>query len=237
MVLQTYCSTVHTKTLVANNILHLTTTKPDGFTYVPGQFVLWQVPDASGSTLQPRAYSIASHPSQNQIDYIFKYEAGGRASEWIQHTVAVGTPITFQRAMGTFCLPQSLPDSLVFVATSTGIAPIASILQELVNLSYKGEVLVLFGVRTEQDLFWQVALQQLVVALPAATLLITLSKPSVDWQGEAGRVQVQLANYKQLVASSTVYACGNPVMTKEVKTWCTDTLGIPKKSIHIEGFI
>lgn len=237
MALQTYVSTVVKKQQIANSIWHIVTTKPDGFTYTPGQFVLWQVPDSTNTTIQPRAYSLASHPSEDTIEYVFKYEAGGRASEWVQHKLTIGTEITFQGALGTFCLPTALPNSLVLVATSTGIAPIFAILKELVLQQYAGKVAIVFGVRSQVDIFWQAELEQLVQQLAAATIAITLTKPTITWQGCIGRVQAQLEQYTQELQHSSLFACGNPTMTKEVKAWCMEVAGMPKQAVHIEGFI
>lgn len=234
MTLPVYTVTCSQIAKIAHNIFELRFTKPANFTFIPGQFVMWQVPLVNEpNNIQPRAYSIASTPAESDLLFAFKYEQNGRASEWVQQ-LQVGDELTFQGPLGNLALHPGTK-SLLLVCTSTGNAPFRSMLYSELGAGDKRTMDLVYGVRSERDLYWLDEFTQLSKEFPQVRLHIVLSQPSANWQGYTGRVQTVV---EQLLEPSnhTVYACGNPIMTKEIKQMCL-AAGLEKSDIHIEGYI
>ena len=76
---------------------------------------------------------------------------------------------------------------------------------------------MLFGVRTEQDLYYADHLNQLKSELKDFQWEFVLSRPQDSWTGKKGYVQNYIEAFDYLKIPSTFYICGNGGMIKNVK--------------------
>ena len=82
---------------IADGVHEIRLSKPAGFRFSAGQFVLFQVPDSSNpADFQPRAYSIASAPEENELKFCVRIvEAPLVIPKLTQASVAVASPTFF----------------------------------------------------------------------------------------------------------------------------------------------
>ena len=66
---------------------------------------------------------------------------------------------------------------------------------------------------------------------------VILSKPPSGWSGHTGHVQDIITEVVPDVAKRSVYICGNPGMTKEVKKLCLEDWDMEKKQVKVEEYI
>ena len=233
--LTTYSSACIGKSLLARDVYEFRVTKPAGFTFIPGQFILFSVglverPD----DIQTRAFSIASSPTEPDLLFVAKMIPGGRASRWIEEVLAPGTPVSFTGPFGRFVVDPSTEKDYLFVATSTGVAPFRPMILSLPSR----RIDLVFGVKSEEDLFWQGELEALSKHQGNFFLHIALSQSSPQWTGHRGRVQPLVP---QVVANDfshkSLYVCGSPSMTADVKQLALGPWGMDKKDVHVEGYI
>ncbi len=238
MATPTYTVTCMCKRLLAAGVYEFVFTKPDGFAFKPGQFVLFDVPHAENpEDIQTRAFSIASAPHETDLLFAVKLVEGGRASAWFERVVQEGSTAVIKGPFGNFVLDPAPGKNLLFLATSTGNAPFRSqILDALVRGDTRRMDFV-FGVRSETDLFWVEELRAWERTYPNFFLHVTLTQPSPSWTGHKGRVQVIAPQVAKELASTLLYACGSPVMTKDVKQLALAEWGMDKKQVHVEGYI
>ena len=187
--------------------------------------------------IQPRAYSIASTPDEEELLFVIKYKEGGRASEWVKQVLEVGTEARIQGPLGKFTINAEDHRDLVFVCTSTGNAPFYSMIRSALAQGDTRQMTLLYGVRSEEDLFWQQEFQAISDEYSNLELHIALSQPSADWSGLTGRVQTVLPELIDSYEDKLYYLCGNPAMTKELKTMLMEEHGVEKKAVHMEGYI
>ena len=222
---------------IARDIYELEFTKPNGFTFQPGQFVLFDVPLLENpSDIQTRALSIASSPKEEALLFIMKMKVGGRISRWIEEKVRKGTTVKMQGPFGVFMLDRETDKDYLLVATSTGVAPFRSQLFTILPDGLRRIDLV-FGVRTEEDLFWHEEFQNLAKEHTNFFIHFALSEPSEEWKGHHGRVQTLVPQIVNDFSRRKVYICGSPEMAKEVKDLCFNQWGISKQDLHMEGYI
>jgi NAD(P)H-flavin reductase len=165
-----------------------------------------------------------------------KLKSGGRASIWIESTLAVGTEVRIQGPFGLFVVKDE--PEIVLVATGAGIAPFRSqALSLLQELSDKRPLHLLFGVRRREDFFWMNEFRALAQQYKNFHFHPTLSGDDVSWDGLRGRVQSHLPNIVSRQTASGIYICGAPEMVKDVKDTCINVLGMPKAQVHAEGYI
>lgn len=223
--------------VVAKDVYEIWTTRPDGFEFIPGQFVLFDVPLVDDpEDIQTRAYSIASSDAEQELKFIIKLLEGGRASRWIEEKLQVGDSFRMQGPFGRFLLDRESEKDWLLVCTSTGIAPFRSQLLSFLPTENR-RIDLIFGVRCEEDLFWAEEFEQMTKDYEHFFLHLALSKPTDEWKGHKGRVQTLLPLIGKDFSNKKVYVCGNPDMTGELKKICMEDLSLSKEDFHMEGFI
>lgn len=217
-------------TPIANEVLEVTLTRPAGFEYLAGQFIQVCVPGETGEIL--RSYSLSSAPHQTKLELCVKLLPDGVGSNFFR-ALKPGDQINFYGPVGRFTVQSEIDSPLVFVATGSGLAPVMSMLSEVLqNRAYSAPVSLLFGVRTQVDIFWQDRLQALAAQFPNFSHTITLSQPDLDWAGQTGRVTSHLTN---LPKAAHYFLCGSGEMVTEVRNYLV-AAGEPATSIHFEIF-
>ncbi len=268
MPLITYTTVCTFKKLIARGVYELRFTKPEGFTFIAGQFILFDVPLVDKpEDVQTRALSIASSPAEDDLLFVVKLLPGGRLGRWIEEVLAVGSSVTFKGPFGNFVLdrgsrpsppsrdpstslrtgatdplPQAgegmKPGGLFFIATGAGVAPFRPMVMEAAKNFPDRRIDILFGVRSEDDIFWNDWLEETSNKHTNVFYHIPLTQPSPSWTGHKGRVQVVAP---QVIGNDftnkTLYVCGNPDMTTEVKRLALEEWGLEKRDVHVEGYI
>ncbi len=224
--------------VIAEGIHQIHFEKPVDFSFKAGHFILIDVPLIDNEEdIQPRAYSIASAPEDDEIVLAIKIVPNGRASAWIEQKLQVGDSIRFQGPFGKFTLDAETQKDYVFMCTATGIAPFRSQLREILPAGETRKIDLFFGLLSDKELFWKDELQEFADQYENFNFYTCASEPSEGWDGFRGYVQEQAQSVIDNFSNKQVYLCGSPLMTKAVKEVCITELGIPAEDVHMEGFI
>lgn len=226
------------KTLVVPGVYELVFTRPEGMTFKPGQFVLFDVPlQDNPADIQTRALSIASAPTESDLLFVLKLKPGGRISEWVEHAVTEGFSARMQGPFGLFTLKEP-EQSYVFVGTGAGVAPFRSQLKwALEEKGDKRPMHLLFGTRMSDHFFWLPEFESLAKRFSNFTFHPTVSGQDAGWKGLEGRVQTHLPKVVHGLPLPGLYICGAPGMVQDVKKECLELLKLPKAQVHAEGYI
>ncbi len=213
---------------IAKDVIELRFTKPLDFSFKAGQFVQFQIPTANSPVL--RSYSLSSNPSDPDLELCIKKIPNGTGSNFFD-SLPIGGSVNISLPKGRFTVEaNNLP--LAFIATGAGLAPIMSIISdELVNKKNPETLYLLFGVRSEEDLFWLDRLNSLQEKYSNFKYGITLSQPTQSWQGLSGRV----TNHFDFENIQHFYLCGNTEMVKDARELLI-AKNIPASQIHFEIF-
>jgi NAD(P)H-flavin reductase len=206
------------------------------FSYFAGQFVMIKFPDRDEpeKTLT-RAYSIASSPTEKgEFELCVGVIPNGKGSNYLAD-LNVGDEISIKGPYGMCYIKPENKNNLIMVATGTGIAPIKGILEDLASKKDTRKIDVLFGVRSEENLFYLPELKNLAENLEDSCVMISLSKPGALWTGYEGRVTAHLDSLQFDPLITDFYICGNGEMIKDVRDFAINS-GIDKKNIHVEIF-
>jgi ferredoxin-NADP reductase len=223
---------------IADGIYDFRFTRPPEFKFKAGQFVLFDVPAPDNpQDFQTRAFSIASSPTENSLIFVAKLIENGRASHWIESTLTTGDVVKTQGPFGRFTLDLHSEKELLFICTSTGVAPFRSQIIDALSHGERRTMDLIFGARCEADLFWQEELKTLQKENSNLHTHTVLSKPSSSWKGLTGHVQDIVPTLNENLSLKNVYICGNPDMTNELKHLCLKEWGVQKEDLHVEGYI
>ncbi len=196
--------------------LELRLADPAAIEFEAGQFVSFKVATPRLPFPLTRPYSIASPPAnRSSIVLLFNVVPDGPGSSYLD-ALRTGETVTFEPPAGTFTLRDSPERDLLFVATGTGIAPFLSMIPARLASPGGGRVRLVWGVRSERDLYYQEEFAALAAKDPRFSFVTTLSQPSSDWNGAAGRVQRIVEELVTSVEGLSVYLCGNSGMLDAV---------------------
>ena len=215
------------------------------FGFVPGQWLSVKASAPDGEEMT-RAYSIASPPSSNgQFAFCLNRVQDGFMSNYLCD-LREGGEILFQGPFGDFILRPPLRDT-IFIATGTGIAPFRSMLRDLLEPAFDDRVgrvgtpvaprqfWLLFGARSEQDLYYRKEFEQLAGTYGNFHFLPTLSRASAEWTGLRGYVQEHLRDIVGERTDMHGYICGLDRMVSANRD-LLKSLGWDRKSIRYEKY-
>lgn len=224
--------------------LVMRTESPENFQYKAGQFVMLHVP-VEGSKPALRAYSIASDERiTNGFRLLFKFAGkpdpssdipDGLASTFVW-SLKGGETLKFTGPFGKVFFQEPPTEQIVFLNTGTGITQHLSYLVSKKELYPHLQYRMLFGVRSEKDIYIKDELDALANEFKNFKYEFVLSRPSATWTGKKGYIQnfIHEFNYKEI--PTTFYLCGNGGMIKEAKHQLLEVDGIDKSRFWAEAF-
>lgn len=215
--------------------LVLKTDSPADFLFKAGQFVMLNVPQGEAKPIL-RAYSIASDDRiKNGFRLLFKFVENGIASTFVWGLKG-GEMLNFTGPFGKVFFQEPPTEQIVFLNTGTGLSQhicyLLSKKEQYPHLRYR----MLFGVRTEKDMYYQKEIALLEKELKDFKFEFVLSRPQDSWQGKRGYVQNFIGEFDYKNIPTTFYLCGNSGMIKEVKHQLLEVDGFEKSRIWSEAF-
>jgi|SRR5215831_3337147 len=216
--------------------LEFETENPPRFGFVAGQWLSVRANMPDGEEII-RAYSIASPPTESRnFAFCLNRVQDGFMSNHLCD-MAEGQEVSFQGPFGNFILRPPMRDT-IFIATGTGIAPFRSMLHWLLadpERYQETRLWLLFGVRTEQDIYYREEFEQLAAKHENFTFLPTLSRGSAEWKGLRGYVQEHVPGIIGDRKDMHAYICGLDKMVRANRNLLKD-LGWDRKQIMYERY-
>lgn len=182
-----------------------------------------------------RAMSIASPPvEKNSILLVHDIGPMGPYSKWAL-AAKPGDPMSFMGPLGMFVLDPESTRKKVFVATGSGVAPFYGMAKDYVMHHPEGKITLYWGLRHEEDLFWQKPFEVLGRQYPNFQLVQTLSQPTDAWTGKRGHVEQYVFADNPNPIEADYYLCGGREMTGEMREKLK-AAGVPESQVKFELF-
>lgn len=206
--------------------------------FLPGQYVLLELPGVRGL----RAYSLANAAAQDvsRLELYVRRTRGGRGSAVLCEPSMQGTRIRVHGPMGLAYLPDALSCDMVCVAGGSGLAPILSIVRSAAARGHlNAHRLALFvGARSEAHLFAIEELEALRARFPQTMqLVVSLSEAEsgVAPGREAGFVHEALSRRMPGLANHEAFLAGPAKMVDACKR-ALILGGVGPRRIHFDRF-
>ena len=223
-----YRATITQRTDVAPDLWILRIRSGGDFNFVPGQYACLAV-ELDGRRIE-RPYSIASAPSQDEIEFFLELVPNGALTPLL-YRLQVGDQVLLRKLpKGKFSLDMSNGKrNHLLISTVTGVAPFVSYIRTLSQAWQQGrfdgshKLFLLNGASRPWEFGYKDELMQFDRELPWFVYVPTISRPwdHEEWSGEIGRADDILRKYAdrwELDASNTVaYLCGHPEMIEHSK--------------------
>ncbi len=204
-----------------------------------GQYVQLSTADVWGA----RAYSLAVPPLAEgnlEISFFIRQVPGGAFTDWLFTGAPLGRIFKVHGPAGNFWLRESRAP-MICIAGGSGLAPLMAILQDAAVRQVGRPCVVLFGARTEADLYQLDELAEIKRNWNGAfTFIPVLSNepPTSHWTGERGLVTERIAAHVEGLAGrdSEAYLCGPPPMIDAALPYLAE-LGFQPSNIHCDRFL
>jgi len=186
-----------------------------------------------------RAYSLAnaSGPAGQPVLlllHIRRVPGGAMSGYWFERA-RPGDLLRLDGPLGSFYLRDCAGRDLVLLATGTGYAPIAAMLQDLAERPAAAQprsLQLLWGARQARDLY----AAPRHPGLPGLQYTPVLSRAGADWTGARGHVQDLLLQQPHEWSRTQVYACGSPAMVQAARQRLLQA-GLPAQYCFTDAFV
>jgi len=202
-----------------------------------------------------RAYSMASHPSENNIIMLniriatppwdkekngFMNVPPGICSSYI-FSRKPGDKVTISGPYGEFFIKETKRE-MMFIGGGAGMAPMRShIFHEYITNKTDRKATFWYGARSKREIFYEDQFRQIEQDMPNFKFNVALSEPkeSDNWDGYVGFIhQIIQDNYlskHEEPEDIEYYLCGPPMMNDAVLKMLYD-LGVPDEMIAFDDF-
>ena len=166
-----------------------------------------------------RSFSFATRPGAgSDIELHIRRIAGGAFTPRVFTTMKVGDRLRFEGPLGSFHLREEGAKPILFVAGSTGFAPVKSMLEDAFARGIRRPMTLYWGARTRPELYAAELAATWALEHANFTFVPVLSEPRPEdaWTGRTGLVhEAILADHPDL-SGHQVYACGSVAMVQAV---------------------
>lgn len=162
-----------------------------------------------------RPFAISSSPARrDHYDLTVRRVPGGRVSNLLLDTLAVGDEVTTTGPMGTFYHnPLFHGEDVVFLAGGSGVAPAMSMIHDIVDNRLDRRFHLIYGSRTADDVIFRDELDRLAGQHANLTVDHVIAQPDDTWSGPRGLITADVI--RQVAgepAGRMVYVCGPQAM-------------------------
>lgn len=228
---------------LTHDIVHLVVALDQPLRFIPGQYV--ELTAATGAAAGvARSYSFANVPDEEGtttvVEFFIRKVPGGQFTQWLFGAAQPGDRLDLAGPHGDFMLRESdLP--MVCIAGGSGLAPVLSLLQgALRSLKRPREVILIFGARSQSDLYMLDAIEALRREWPVRFEFVPVlaNEPAEStWIGRRGLIPAHLGEILgSAMSQQQAYLCGPPGMIDS----CVATLkagGLADAAICFDKFL
>lgn len=206
---------------------------PHRLQFKAGQYLSLAI-DAQGKR---RAYSIINPPSiDHGVELLVEPVSGGAGTAYLTN-LQFGNEVSFLAPLGMFTIDFSATEAeqeIFLIATGSGIAPLRSMLLDLIDKQDKRPIHLYWGLRFVEHLIWEDEFQRLEESFPNFHFHPVISKAPDAWTLSRGRV-TEILSVLDLPTSAGYYVCGSAAMVKDTFEILKQK-GVADSLLHKENF-
>lgn len=187
--------------------------RPDGYSFVPGQFLTLTLSTRDG--VAAKHFSHADAPDDPVIEITTRLS--GSAFKDALLALEPGTPVTISGPKGRLRVPEGA-DAIGFLAGGVGITPAHSIIRDAASRHTGLQVALFFGNRDETCIPYASEFRRYGATVPGFLYVETLDHPASGWTGESGFISAGLVRrYLAEPGSRHWIVAGPPPMVDAMK--------------------
>ncbi|MDA7503413.1 FAD-binding oxidoreductase [bacterium] len=208
-------------------------------TFSAGQYIMLKLNIPNQKEIVTRCYSLSAGPNENHYRITVKRVADGIGSIFLIDNVHPGEVVHVTAPQGRFCLNPDSEKPVVLIAGGIGITPCLSMIDELTQ-EMQREIVLFYSMKSGKDHVRQNDLQALTDQFPQLRIITIYTSPDdtdilgLDYDG-SDRLSIESLDAVLESTHYDFYVCGSKAMSDSVVNMLNEW-GVPKESIHSEGF-
>ena len=178
-----------------------------------------------------RSYTIASPPSRrDHVEISVKRAANGYGSKHLHDTWREGDLVKISAPAGKFFFTGRESERVVLIAGGIGITPMMAVTRDLTDRGWRGDIYLIFAVRTRADVVFERELDELRAKNSRLHVLVVLTS-------ERGRLTAEMIrDFVPDLTRVRAMLCGPDAMMTAARALLVG-LGVPDGEIHQEAFL
>lgn len=182
----------------------------------PGMFVMLTYTDPNTNTSITRAFSIASAPKSDILEF-YIHMIHGRFTSKIED-MRIGDKLKVSGPHGQFKFVPNDDKKVLFIAGGTGLAPMMSMLREINNNTTDTDVVLIYSVRFPDEIIAKDELNDISKKINLKISITVTRQSDEEWSGERGHIDSDMIKRECVDYSErTVYICGPLNFVKAMK--------------------
>jgi ferredoxin-NADP reductase len=204
--------------------------RPEGFSYLPGQ---WISVTLGGDRQKTKPLSLSSSPTEGFLE-VTKRLTGHEFSDALD-ALKVGDKVSIRGPYGNFTF-QGEYDKIGMLSGGIGITPLRSMIRYSTDKRLKTSIILLYSSRHEDNIVFKDDLNEMQMRNPNLKVVNTITEPAQGWKGITGRINRQMIE-KALpdYAKRIFYTSGPQPMVHAMRAILSE-MGLPEKQIKQEYF-
>lgn len=200
--------------------------------FEPGMFLMLTYANEKTGEKVTRAFSIASTPNSDTIDFFVHMIHGAITSKL--EIANVGDMYYMTGPHGQFKLSNE-DKKVLFIAGGTGLAPFMSMLEYIDSNKLDTDIIMLYSVRRPDEIIRKERLTELASNIHLkTTITVTRPEDTDTWDSEKGHIDAEMVKrHVNDIETRTVYICGPLPFVKAMKDTLTQ-LNVTQEKIKAD---
>ena len=202
------------------------------FDFIPGQFVMVEL--LKEEKIPKRAYSISSSPVNNILQITIKETPEGYVSKLLNQS-QVGDELMVEGPFGHMLFDSEKMKSVVLVGAGSGIAPLKSISQFVLDKKLSTKITFCYSNRTEKDIIFHKELLNFEKQIKNFKLILALTREENPCF-HCGRIDEKMVKeINEKNPNAFYFLCGPPKMVNSIKELIINQ-GINEENVFAESY-
>jgi ferredoxin-NADP reductase len=228
-----YSTPLIARELIAEETYKFLFKKPEGFSFIAGQYVFldFAQPQFSDDRPSMRAMSIASAPQEDTL--LFMMRSSGSAFKRNIMAMVPGDEIIVRGPLGHIALPDNIHRPVAFLIAGIGITPARSMIKHEEVIRSPRPITLIYSNRDDRNIALREELD--TMQLDHFKRVYTVTRQE-EWDGEKGRIDAEMITRNvDDINNQMYYVVGNGAFIDAMRTVLKD-LGIANENVQFDNF-
>lgn len=184
-----------------------------------------------------RSYSLASLPSEEELEMHVRKLPQGKMSSWLFDEARVGDAVVLQGPSGECFYVGGQPEQpLLLAGTGTGLAPLYGVLRDALGQGHTGPIWLFHGAVEPSGLYLVSELRALAAAHPNVHYVPCVLRGEEAGEVRAGPLDQVLFGVLPKLKGFRAFVCGDPGLVGALKKKIF-MAGAPLREIYADAFL
>lgn len=206
-------------------------TRPDGFDYLPGQFMFITL--GTGEAQMTKHFTISSSPTEDDLE-ITKRLTGHPFSDALAG-LKRGDRVMIEGPHGNFTF-QGEHNKVGLLSGGIGITPLRSMIRYSTDKKLDANISLLYSNRTKDDIAFRDDIDEMREHNPNLEVVYTLTGTDPSWKGVTGRIDEEMLVKFVPDYTERIFFTSGPRKMVEAMVSVLKNLSVPQQQIKWEYF-